>query len=58
MSGISTIIIFGIENRLVLLKSKFLNLSDQVHNPHGIKILTRLGVRLSHFCEHKFRHNF
>ena len=26
------------------------------HNPKGIKLLTRL--RLSHFREHKFKHNF
>ena len=29
-----------------------------VHNPHGIKLLTRLRVGLSHLREHKFRHNF
>ena len=29
-----------------------------VHNPHGIKLLTRLQVVLSHLREHKFRHNF
>ena len=29
-----------------------------VHNSHRIKLLTRLRVRLSHLCEHKFRHNF
>ena len=28
------------------------------HNPHGIKLLTRLQVGLSHLREHKFRHNF
>ena len=30
------------------------NLSD----PAGLKLLTRLRVRLSHLREHKFRHNF
>ena len=29
-----------------------------VHNPHGIKLFTRLWVGLSHLREHKFRHNF
>ena len=39
---------------LVLLHS-----SDQFpkSNPHGIKLLTRLSVGLSHFHEHKFKHN-
>ena len=34
------------------------NSTLNVHNPHGIKLLTRLRVRLSHLREHKFRHNF
>ena len=29
-----------------------------VHNLHGIKLLTRLRVGLSHLREHKFRRNF
>ena len=29
-----------------------------MHNPHGIKLLTRLRVGLNHLREHKFRHNF
>ena len=29
-----------------------------VHNPHGIKLLTRLRVGLSHLHEHRFRHSF
>ena len=29
-----------------------------VHNPHGIKLLTRLRVVLSDLCEYKFRHSF
>ena len=35
-----------------------LNSTFNVHNPHGIKLLTRLGAGLSHLHEHKFRHNF
>ena len=27
-------------------------------NPLGLKLLTRLGIGLSHFKEHKFKHNF
>ena len=66
LSGISSIIIFKIRNRLILLKNKSLNLLDQVlivrlmcivHN-HGIKLLTGLRVELSHLRERKFRHNF
>ena len=29
-----------------------------IHNPLGIKYLTRLRVGFSHLKEHKFRHNF
>ena len=29
-----------------------------VHNPHGIKLHTRLWVGLSHLCKHKFVNNF
>ena len=32
------------------------NSTFNVHNPHGIKLLTRLRVGLSHLCERKFRH--
>ena len=32
------------------------NSTFNVHNPHGIKLLTRLRVGLSHLREHKFRH--
>ena len=65
LSGISSIIIFEVQNRLVLLKNKIFkfirpspNSTFNVHNPHGIKLLTRLRVGLSHLREHKFRHNF
>ena len=34
------------------------NSTFNVSNPHGIKLLTRLRVELSHLREHKFRHNF
>ena len=35
-----------------------LNSTFNVDSPHGIKLLTRLGVGLSHLHEQKFRHNF
>ena len=34
------------------------NSTFNVHNLHGIKLLIRLRVGLSHLREHKFRHNF
>ena len=34
------------------------NSTFNVHNPHGIKLLTRLRVGLIHLREHKFRHDF
>ena len=29
-----------------------------IHNPLGVKYLTRLRIGFSHLKEHKFRHNF
>ena len=29
-----------------------------IHNPTGLKFLTRLKLELSHLNEHKFKHNF
>ena len=34
------------------------NSTFNVHHPHGIKLITRLRVGLSHLHERKFRHNF
>ena len=34
------------------------NSAYNVHNSHGVKLLTRLQVGLIHLREHKFRHNF
>ena len=34
------------------------NSTFKLHNPIGIKLLTRLRVGLSHLKEHKFKHNF
>ena len=55
LSRISSIIIFEVRTRTVLLKNKTLILSDQssnstfnVHNPHRMKLFTRLQVGLNH----------
>ena len=29
-----------------------------IHDPTGVKLLTRLQLKFSHFKKHKFRHNF
>ena len=34
------------------------NIIFNIHNPLGIKYLTRLRIGFSHLKEHKFRHNF
>ena len=34
------------------------NFTYRIHNPVGIRLLTRLRLGLSHLNEHKFRHNF
>ena len=34
------------------------NSTYRIHNPVGIRLLTRLHLGLSHLNEHKFRHNF
>ena len=36
----------------------FSNLTFNCHSPKGIKLITRLRLSLSHFREHKLRHNF
>mgnify|MGYP001793799177 FL=1 len=52
---------------LAAFKSAVLNLNGghiypksifNIHNPFGIKILTRLRLGLSHLNEHRFNHNF
>ena len=50
---------------LNIFKSKFLkfirpsvNIIFGFHNPIGVKLLTRLELELSHFCEHKFKQSF
>ena len=65
LSRISSIIIFEVRTRTVLLKNKTLILSDQssnstfnVHNPQRMKLFTRLQVGLNQLREHKFRQNF
>ena len=50
---------------LSIFKKNLLNLTwpctnsiFNIHNPNGIKLLTRLCLGLSHLCDHKFRHCF
>ena len=35
-----------------------LNSIRNIHNPLGVKYLTRLRIGFSHLKEHKFKHNF
>ena len=64
LSRIISIIIFEIRNRLVLKKQflKFIgpspNSKFNVHNSHGIKLLTGLRVGQTHLRKHRFRYNF
>ena len=41
---------------------KFFSLQERssfsIHDPTGVKLLTRLWLKFSHFNEHKFRHDF
>ena len=36
----------------------YANSTYRIHNPVGIRLLTRLHLGLNHLNEHKFRHNF
>ena len=40
----------------------FFNLKQKslfaIHDPAGVKLLSRVGLRFSHLNEHKFCHNF
>ena len=48
-----------------MFKKRMLNLIQpkcneiyRIHNPIGLKLLTRLQLGLSHLNDHKFNHNF
>ena len=45
-------------NSLLKIGRPIQNLIDNIHDPMGIKYLTRLRLGLSHLSDHKFRHNF
>ena len=45
------------ENLLQFIRPK-MNSIYGLHDPHGLRLLTRLRLKLSHLREHKFRHNF
>ena len=38
--------------------SLFASVLINIYNPHGLKLLTRLRLGLSHLLGHKFNHNF
>ena len=46
------------KNKILKSIKPVLNSAFNVHNPHGIKLLTRLRVGLSYLRELKFKHNF
>ena len=45
-------------NLLLKIGRPMQNSIYNIHDPVGIKYLTRLRLGLSHLNEHKFRHNF
>ena len=45
-------------NNLLELIKPLENSINKIHDPLGIKLLTRLRLDFSHLREHKFRHNF
>ena len=46
------------KNLLLKIGRPIQNSIFKIHDPLGIKLLTRLRVGLSHFNEHRFRYNF
>ena len=42
----------------MIITEKKENSLFSIHNPVGVKLLTRLRLQLSHLNEHKFRHGF
>ena len=45
-------------NSLLKIGRPIQNPIYKIHDPMGIKYLTRLRLGLSHLNDHKFRHNF
>ena len=50
--------LLSFKNVLLKLSRTVPNSCFDIHNPVGLKLLTRLGVGQSHLNEHKFKHNF
>ena len=46
------------KNLLLKIGRPIQNSICKIHDPLGIKLLTRLRLGLSHLNEHRFRHNF
>ena len=44
--------------RKMIITAKKENSLFSIHNPGGVKLLTRPRLHLSHLNEHKFRHGF
>ena len=42
----------------MIITEKEENSLFSIHNPVGVKLLTRLRLQFSHLNEHKFRHGF
>ena len=47
----------GVFKKIIITEKKE-NFLFSIHNPVGVKLLTRLRLQLSHLNEHKFRHGF
>ena len=50
--------VFNFKKGLLAFIRPKMNPVFKIHDPIGLKLLTRLRVNLSHLREHKFRHNF
>ena len=47
------------DTKVIILRSEDkLAIHNTIHNPNGLKLLTRFRLGLSHLNEHKFNYNF
>ena len=47
----------GVFKKMIITEKRENSLFS-IHNPVGVKLLTRLRLQLSHLNDHKFRHDF
>ena len=47
----------GVFKKMIITEKRENSLFS-IHNPVGVKLLTRLRLQLSHLTEHTFRHDF